>query len=103
MTHNSTKHGPKIALFEPDIPQNTAAIIRTGRSHQSSRCIILHIRLSCYILFHHITYAIIILRMHHIIYIKSSYCIVYHHITYVCTAEGADGRNHQVSAGGGGG
>ena len=29
MTHNSTKHGPKIALFEPDIPQNTAAIIRT--------------------------------------------------------------------------
>ena len=29
MTHNSTNHGPKIALFEPDIPQNTAAIIRT--------------------------------------------------------------------------
>jgi|TARA_Y100000389_G_scaffold184608_1_gene203220 tRNA (cytidine/uridine-2'-O-)-methyltransferase len=29
MTHNSTKQGPKIALFEPDIPQNTAAIIRT--------------------------------------------------------------------------
>ena len=29
MTHNSTKDGPKIALFEPDIPQNTAAIIRT--------------------------------------------------------------------------
>ena len=29
MTHNSTKLGPKIALFEPDIPQNTAAIIRT--------------------------------------------------------------------------
>ena len=29
MTHNLTKHGPKIALFEPDIPQNTAAIIRT--------------------------------------------------------------------------
>ncbi len=29
MTQNSTKHGPKIALFEPDIPQNTAAIIRT--------------------------------------------------------------------------
>ncbi len=29
MTHNSTYHGPKIALFEPDIPQNTAAIIRT--------------------------------------------------------------------------
>ena len=29
MTHNLTKEGPKIALFEPDIPQNTAAIIRT--------------------------------------------------------------------------
>ncbi len=29
MTQNSTNHGPKIALFEPDIPQNTAAIIRT--------------------------------------------------------------------------
>ncbi len=29
MTHNSPNHGPKIALFEPDIPQNTAAIIRT--------------------------------------------------------------------------
>ena len=29
MTHNLTKLGPKIALFEPDIPQNTAAIIRT--------------------------------------------------------------------------
>ena len=29
MTQNSTYHGPKIALFEPDIPQNTAAIIRT--------------------------------------------------------------------------
>jgi len=29
MTHNLNKHGPKIALFEPDIPQNTAAIIRT--------------------------------------------------------------------------
>ena len=29
MTHNSTNDGPKIALFEPDIPQNTAAIIRT--------------------------------------------------------------------------
>ena len=29
MTHNSTNHGLKIALFEPDIPQNTAAIIRT--------------------------------------------------------------------------
>ena len=29
MTQNSTNEGPKIALFEPDIPQNTAAIIRT--------------------------------------------------------------------------
>ena len=29
MTHNLTNRGPKIALFEPDIPQNTAAIIRT--------------------------------------------------------------------------
>ena len=29
MTQNSTNPGPKIALFEPDIPQNTAAIIRT--------------------------------------------------------------------------
>mgnify|MGYP003302814809 FL=1 len=30
MTHNnSIFSGPKIALFEPDIPQNTAAIIRT--------------------------------------------------------------------------
>ena len=29
MTHNSTNHGLKIALFEPDIPQNTAAIMRT--------------------------------------------------------------------------
>ena len=29
MTHNLTKQRPKIALFEPDIPQNTAAIIRT--------------------------------------------------------------------------
>ena len=28
MTHNSINLGPKIALFEPDIPQNTAAIIR---------------------------------------------------------------------------
>ena len=28
MTQNSTFQGPKIALFEPDIPQNTAAIIR---------------------------------------------------------------------------
>ena len=29
MTHNFTNLSPKIALFEPDIPQNTAAIIRT--------------------------------------------------------------------------
>ncbi len=29
MTHNLKYEGPKIALFEPDIPQNTAAIIRT--------------------------------------------------------------------------
>ena len=29
MTHNRINQGPKIALFEPDIPQNTAAIIRT--------------------------------------------------------------------------
>ncbi len=29
MTHNHMTEGPKIALFEPDIPQNTAAIIRT--------------------------------------------------------------------------
>ena len=29
MTQNSTNSGPKIALYEPDIPQNTAAIIRT--------------------------------------------------------------------------
>ena len=29
MTQNLTKQRPKIALFEPDIPQNTAAIIRT--------------------------------------------------------------------------
>jgi len=29
MTHNLLNQGPKIALFEPDIPQNTAAIIRT--------------------------------------------------------------------------
>ena len=29
MTHNSTILGPKIALYQPDIPQNTAAIIRT--------------------------------------------------------------------------
>ena len=29
MTHNLMTECPKIALFEPDIPQNTAAIIRT--------------------------------------------------------------------------
>ena len=29
MTQNSIDDRPKIALFEPDIPQNTAAIIRT--------------------------------------------------------------------------
>ena len=29
MTHNLVNEGLKIALFEPDIPQNTAAIIRT--------------------------------------------------------------------------
>ena len=29
MTQNSTNKGPKIALFEPDIAQNTASIIRT--------------------------------------------------------------------------
>ena len=29
MTHNHMNERPKIALFEPDIPQNTAAIIRT--------------------------------------------------------------------------
>ena len=29
MTHKLTSKGPKIALFEPDIPQNTASIIRT--------------------------------------------------------------------------
>ena len=29
MTHNLNDLRPKIALFEPDIPQNTAAIIRT--------------------------------------------------------------------------
>ena len=29
MTQNSINQRPKIALFEPDIPQNTAAIIRT--------------------------------------------------------------------------
>ena len=29
MTQKLTNGGPKIALFEPDIPQNTASIIRT--------------------------------------------------------------------------
>jgi len=29
MTHKTIKLRPKITLFEPDIPQNTAAIIRT--------------------------------------------------------------------------
>ena len=29
MTQNLVNDGPNIALFEPDIPQNTAAIIRT--------------------------------------------------------------------------
>ena len=29
MTQNSSISAPKIALYEPDIPQNTAAIIRT--------------------------------------------------------------------------
>ena len=29
MTHNISYSGPKIALYQPDIPQNTAAIIRT--------------------------------------------------------------------------
>ena len=29
MTQNLSNLGPKIALFEPDIPQNTGAIIRT--------------------------------------------------------------------------
>ena len=29
MTQNLSISGPKIALYEPDIPQNTAAIIRT--------------------------------------------------------------------------
>ena len=29
MTHKFMNDGPKIALFEPDIPQNTAAVIRT--------------------------------------------------------------------------
>ena len=30
MTHNSTDLRPKIALFEPDIPQSAAAVIRRG-------------------------------------------------------------------------
>jgi len=29
MTHKKTVSAPKIALYEPDIPQNTAAIVRT--------------------------------------------------------------------------
>ena len=29
MTHKNSRLRPKIALYEPDIPQNTAAIIRT--------------------------------------------------------------------------
>ena len=29
MTHDKPNFAPKIALYEPDIPQNTAAIIRT--------------------------------------------------------------------------
>ena len=29
MTHNKDIFRPKIALYEPDIPQNTASIIRT--------------------------------------------------------------------------
>ncbi len=29
MTQKTTCTGPKIALYQPDIPQNTAAIIRT--------------------------------------------------------------------------
>ena len=29
MTHDKPKLSPKIALYEPDIPQNTASIIRT--------------------------------------------------------------------------
>ncbi len=29
MTHNKSYLSPKIALYEPDIPQNTAAIVRT--------------------------------------------------------------------------
>ena len=29
MTQNKTYSAPKIALYQPDIPQNTAAIVRT--------------------------------------------------------------------------
>ena len=29
MTQKPLKHGLKVALFQPDIPQNTASIIRT--------------------------------------------------------------------------
>ena len=29
MTHKPLKHGLKVALYQPDIPQNTASIIRT--------------------------------------------------------------------------
>ena len=29
MTHKELKLAPKIALYQPDIPQNTASIIRT--------------------------------------------------------------------------
>ena len=29
MTHKNSHLRPKIALYEPDIPQNTAAIVRT--------------------------------------------------------------------------
>ena len=29
MTHKEPKFAPKIALYQPDIPQNTASIIRT--------------------------------------------------------------------------
>ena len=29
MTHDKSNLAPKIALYEPDIPQNTASIIRT--------------------------------------------------------------------------
>ena len=29
MTHDQTNLRPKIALYEPDIPQNTASVVRT--------------------------------------------------------------------------